>query len=70
MVQFGRIVLDSLNSHTVSRLRAAKGLAREADRSFASLRMTGLDLAGGENLSHSFEPCLKPINWLVGRFGA
>ena len=30
----------SMNSHPVSRLRAAKGLAREAERSFAALRMT------------------------------
>ena len=43
-VQFGRIVLDRLNSHTVS--------------PFASLRVTGLDLAGAEELSRAFEPCL------------
>src|SRR5439155_16567707 len=41
-----------------SRLREAKGLSRPAARSFASLRMTGLDLAGGVDLSSSFEPCL------------
>ncbi len=57
-VQFGRIVLDRLNSHTVSRLRAAKGLSQSAARSFAALRMTGLDLAGAEELSRAFEPCL------------
>ncbi len=27
-------------------------------RSFAALRMTGLDLAGGKELSRAFEPCL------------
>src|SRR5438045_4509204 len=43
-VQFGRIVRDSLNRHPVSRLREAKGLSRSAARSFATLRMTGLDL--------------------------
>src|SRR5260221_1586170 len=37
-VQFGRSVLDSLNSHTVSRLREAKDLSRTAARSFASRR--------------------------------
>jgi len=58
-VQFGRIVLDSLNSHTVSRLREAKSLSRPAARSFAQRGMTGLDLAGGEELSSSFEPCLS-----------
>src|SRR5260370_65306 len=39
-------------------LSAAKGLSRAAARSFAALRMTGLDLAGGEELSRAFEPCL------------
>jgi hypothetical protein len=57
-VQFGRIVLDRLNSHPVSRLREAKGLSRPVARSFASLRVTGLDLAGAEELSRAFEPCL------------
>jgi hypothetical protein len=42
----------------MSRLRAAKGLVREAERCFAALSMTGLDLAGAEELSSSFEPCL------------
>src|SRR5260370_927969 len=42
-------------------LSATKGLSRSAQRSFAALRMTGLDLAGGEKLSHAFEPCLKYI---------
>ncbi len=40
-------------------LSAAKGLSREAQRCFAALSMTGLDLAGGEELSSSFEPCLN-----------
>src|SRR5229473_7639835 len=61
MVQFGRIVLDRLNSHTVSRLRAAKGLSRAAARCFAALSMTELDLSVDEELSRSFEPCLKFI---------
>src|SRR5260370_199196 len=60
-VQFGRIVLDRLNSHPVSRLREAKGLSRAAARSFAALRMTGRDLAGGEELSLAFEPCLNKL---------
>src|SRR5216683_3002897 len=59
MVQFGRKVLDRLNSHPVSRLRAAKGLSRSADRCFAALSMTGLDLSVGEELSSAFEPCLS-----------
>src|SRR5258708_23900682 len=57
-VQFGRIVLDRLNSHTVSRLHEAKGLSQSAARSFAALRMTWLDLAGDEELSRAFESCL------------
>ena len=48
-----------MNSRTVSRLRAAKGLSRLVARCFASLSMTGLDLAVGEELSRSFEPCLS-----------
>ena len=48
-------------------LSAAKGLARRTQRSFAEfplseahgLRMTGLDVAGGEDLSRSFEPCVS-----------
>src|SRR5216683_3531316 len=76
-VQFGRIVLDRLNSHIVSPLRfaqgqalspcaslrgnSAKGLSRAAARSFAALRMTRPDLAVDEELSSSFEPCLKSI---------
>jgi len=35
-----------------------EGLSREAARSFASLRMTRLDLAGAEELSYACEPCL------------
>jgi hypothetical protein len=41
-----------------SRGNSAKGLSRPAARSFAALRMTGLDLAGGEELPRSCEPCL------------
>ena len=57
-------LLICMNSHPVSPLRFAQGklregLSRAAARSFASLRMTGLDLAGGEKLSRAFEPCLK-----------
>ena len=44
-------------SHSVT-LSEAKGLSRSAARSFAALRMTGLDLAGAEELSSAFEPCL------------
>src|SRR5712671_5266593 len=59
----GRIISSMcMNSHPVSRLREAKGLSRAAARSFAALRMTGLDLAGGEELSRSFEPCLSKQN--------
>ena len=47
-------------SHRVT-LSEAKGLSRSAERSFASLRMTGLTLSVGEELSRSFEPCLNPI---------
>ncbi len=47
------------------RVNSAKGLARWAKRSFASLRMTGLDLAGGEELSSAFEPCLKFLTWIL-----
>src|SRR6266851_5832304 len=36
---------------------SAKGLSRAAARCFAALSMTGLDLAVGEELSSSFEPC-------------
>jgi len=39
-------------------VNSAKGLSRWAKRCFAPLSMTGLDLAIGEELSHSFEPCL------------
>ncbi len=42
----------------LSRLHAAKGLYRWAERCFAALSMTGLDLAVAEELSRSFEPCL------------
>jgi hypothetical protein len=48
-----------LNSHPPVTLSEAKGLSRSAARSFASLRMTELDLAVDEELSRSFEPCLK-----------
>jgi hypothetical protein len=41
-----------------SRVNSAKGLSRLAARSFAALRMTGLGLSVGEELSRSFEPCL------------
>src|SRR6266852_4543051 len=74
-VQFGRIVLDRLNSHIVSPLRfaqgqalstfaplsvnSAKGLSRWAARCFAALSMTGLELSIDEELSSSFEPCLN-----------
>ena len=33
-----------------------------AARSFASLRMTGPDLAGGEELPRACEPCLNKID--------
>jgi hypothetical protein len=56
----------TLSPYASLRVNSAKGLAREAERSFAALRacpersegMTGLGLAGGEDLSRSFEPCL------------
>src|SRR5712692_4479111 len=50
-----------MNSHPVSRLRAAKGLSRAAARCFAALSMTGLDLAVAAELSRAFEPCLISI---------
>ncbi len=40
-------------------LSEAKGLSRSAARSFASLRVTGLDLSVDKELSSAFEPCLK-----------
>src|SRR5207245_5211835 len=40
-------------------LSEAKGLSRSAARSFAALRMTGLDLAVAEELSRACEPCLN-----------
>src|SRR5258706_6006104 len=49
-------------SHRVT-LSEAKGLSRVAERSFASLRMTGLTLSGDEELSRSFEPCLNKRIW-------
>jgi hypothetical protein len=42
-------------------LSAAKGLSRWAQRCFAALSMTGLDLSVEEERSRSFEPCLKFI---------
>src|SRR5258706_14968388 len=54
-------------SHRVT-LSEAKGLSRSAERSFASLRMTGLTLSVGEELSLSFEPCLISI-YLFTRLG-
>src|SRR5260221_6943326 len=47
-------------SHRVT-LSAAKGLSRSADRCFASLSMTELDLAVAEELSSAFEPCLNKL---------
>ena len=38
-------------------LSEAKHLCAQRDRSFAALRMTGLDLSVDEELSRSFEPC-------------
>src|SRR5258708_61496 len=56
----GRIISSMcMNSHPVSRLRAAKGLSRAAARCFAALSMTGLDLAVDAELSRAFEPCLR-----------
>src|SRR6266496_5372654 len=40
-------------------LSEAKGLSRSAARCFAALSMTGLDLSVDEELSSSFEPCLR-----------
>ncbi len=81
-VQFGRIVLDRLNSHIVSPLRfaqgqalspfaplsvnSAKGLSRWAARCFAALSMTELDLAVAAELSSAFEPCLNYLNQASG----
>src|SRR5713101_9709145 len=60
----GRIISSMcMNSHPVSRLRAAKGLSRSAARCFAALSMTGLDFAIDAELSRAFEPCLSP--WLL-----
>ena len=49
---------QALSPFASLRGNSAKGLARRMKRSFAALRMTGLDLAGGEELSSAFEPCL------------
>src|SRR5258706_10114638 len=58
----GSVVKKSLSqlqpSHRVT-LSEAKDLSRSAESSFASLRMTGLTLSVGEELSRSFEPCLR-----------
>jgi hypothetical protein len=54
-----------MNSHTVSRLREAKGLSRAAARCFAALSMTGLDLAVDQELSRAFEPCLTFVGDLI-----
>jgi len=56
--------LTGEQSHRVT-LSEAKGLSRSAVRSFASLRMTQLDLAVGEELSSACEPCLS--NFRGGR---
>src|SRR5258706_2335002 len=55
-------------SHRVT-LSEAKGLSRSAERSFASLRMTGLTLSVGEELSRSFEPCLNKLIRMRGHRG-
>src|SRR5258707_3341498 len=47
-------------SHRVT-LSEARGLSRSAESSFASLRMKGLTLSVGEELSRSFEPCLNKL---------
>ncbi len=43
-------------------LSEAKDLSRPAQRCFASLSMTALNLSVAEELSRSFEPCLKTHN--------
>ncbi len=43
-------------------LRCAQHLDAHADRPFAALRVTGLDLSGDEGLSSSFEPCLNKLS--------
>jgi hypothetical protein len=40
-------------------LSAAKHLSGWAQRCFAALSMTGVDLSVDEELSSSFEPCLR-----------
>src|SRR6266446_6777829 len=52
------MIFNSRDRECVVTLSEAKGLSRSAARSFASLRMTELDLAVGEKLSSAFEPCL------------
>src|SRR5579864_5570242 len=42
-------------------LSAAKHRSDWAHRCFAALSMTGLDLSVAEELSSSFEPCLKTV---------
>jgi hypothetical protein len=55
--QVGRTVTPC---HPFASLRgnSARGLSRAAARSFAALRMTELDLAGGEELSRAFDLAL------------
>src|SRR5258707_5206691 len=64
LLRQGSVVKKSLSqlqpSHRVT-LSEAKGLSRSAESSFASLRMTGLTLSIGEELSRSFEPCLSCV---------
>ena len=53
-----------LSDLTMSSFAALRIWFDGAARSFAALRMTGLHLAGGEELSRAFEPCLKILAWI------
>src|SRR5260370_35067076 len=59
------MIFNSRDRECVVTLSEAKGLSRAAARSFAALRMTGLDLAVDEELSRAFEPCLREELFLL-----
>jgi len=46
-------------------LSAAKHLAADRDRSFASLRMTRCDGSNGQVQFAQIEPCLNLLNWIA-----
>src|SRR5216683_6112842 len=53
---------DVRNPYTVM-LSAAKHLAADRDRPFASLRVTWCDCSHGQGLFFTLEPCLTEKSW-------